>query len=180
MVPSGICKSTPTTNGPDASGKNAGLRFVDDDVYVGMEDHTKVREAMDHFVGNWDEEGRRERCQTFELVLDALKILEGGVSGRRRKRVLVPGAVSGGFLGRFPTWFVHSSSVCPQITMLAFFSRIRHDGERAFALHEPRSPHECGKTIKTAECGCKSDFEAMMRYLYGATFRIAPRPVSLG
>ena len=180
MVPSGICKSTPTTNGPDAGGKNAGLRFVDDDVYVGMEDHTKVREAMKHFVRDWDEEGWRERCQTFGLVLDALKILEGSVSGRRRKRVSVPGAVSGGVLGRFPTWFVRSSFVCSQITVLAFLSRIRHDGERAFALHGPRSPHECGKTIKTAKCECTSDSEVMMRHLYGATLRIATRPVSLG
>ena len=128
VVPSRIYKSTSTTNRPDTSGKNTGLRFANDDVYVGMEDHAKVKEAMDHFVGDWDE-GRREWCQTFELVLDALKILEGGISGRRRKRVFVPGAVSGGFLGRFPTWFVCSSSVCPQITVLTFLFRIKYNGE---------------------------------------------------
>ena len=128
VVPSRIYKSTSTMNRPDASGKNAGLHFANDDVYVGMEDHAEVKEAMDHFVRDWDK-GRRERCQTFELVLDALKILEGGVSGRRRKRVFVPGVVSGSFLGRFPTWFVRSSSMCPQIMVSTFLFRIQYNGE---------------------------------------------------
>ena len=47
-------------NGPNASGKDASLRLVDGDAYVGTEDHAKVREAMKHSVRDWIKEGRRE------------------------------------------------------------------------------------------------------------------------
>ena len=89
VISSGIYRLATTTNGADADGGGASPRLVAD-VYVGMEDHAKVREALEHFVRDWSDEGRRERCQTFGLVLDALKRLEHEVSGRRK--VLVPGA----------------------------------------------------------------------------------------
>lgn len=86
-ISSGIYRLAMAMDGEDAS-----LRLVADDVYVGVEDHAKAREALKHFVRDWSEEGRRERCQAFGLVLDALKRFEHDVSGRRRKRVLIPGA----------------------------------------------------------------------------------------
>ena len=63
-----------------------------EDAYVGEENHAKVREALNHFIRDWSEEGRRERGQTFGLVLDALRKLESDNGRRREKRVLVPGA----------------------------------------------------------------------------------------
>ena len=92
VISSGIYKLATSVNGANAKGEDAALRLAADDVYVGMEDHAKVREALKHFVRDWSDEGRRERSQAFGLVLDALKKLEREVSGRRRKRVLVPGA----------------------------------------------------------------------------------------
>ena len=92
VISSGIYRLATTMNGlAAANSEDATPRLVADDVYVGMEDHAKVREALKHFVRDWSDEGRKERCQTFGLVLDALKRLEREVSGRRR-RVLVPGA----------------------------------------------------------------------------------------
>jgi hypothetical protein len=76
-----------TTKGEDPS-----LGSVVEDVYVGVEDHAKVREALKHFVRDWSEDGRGERPQAFGLVLDALKRLECEVNERRGKRALVPGA----------------------------------------------------------------------------------------
>ena len=87
VISNGICKSA---TGANANGRS--LYPVTEVVYVGMEDHPKVREALKHFVRDWSEEGRRERCHAFGLVLDALKELEREVGGRRGKRVLVPGA----------------------------------------------------------------------------------------
>ena len=92
VISSGIYKLATTMNGANANGEDASLRLVRDDMYVGMEDHAKVREALKHFVRDWSDEGRRERGQAFGLVLDALKRLEREVGGRRRKRVLIPGA----------------------------------------------------------------------------------------
>ena len=92
MISNGIYKLASTMNGPDVNDKDVGLCLVKNDAYVGTEDHARVRRAMNHFVKDWSEEERRERCQTFEPVLDALKIFEGEVSGRRRKKILVPGA----------------------------------------------------------------------------------------
>ena len=92
VISNGIYKLASTMRGADANDNDTGPRSVDNNVHVGVEDHARVREAMKHFVRDWSEEGRRERCQTFCLVLDTLKSFEGEVSGRRRKRVLVPGA----------------------------------------------------------------------------------------
>jgi len=92
VISSGIYRLAMVMDGTIANGEDVSLRLVADDVYVGVEDHAKVREALKHFVRDWSEEGRRERCQAFGLVLDALRRLEHDVSGRRRKRVLIPGA----------------------------------------------------------------------------------------
>lgn len=90
VVSNGIYKLATTTDGANANGGDAGLYPVIEDAR--MEGHAKVREALKHFVRDWSEEGRRERCQAFGVVLDALKRLEREVGGRRGKRVLVPGA----------------------------------------------------------------------------------------
>ena len=93
VVSSAIYRLATTKDEVGASGKDtsdAGL--VAQDAYVGVEDHAKVREALKHFVRDWSEEGRRERRQALGPVLDALKTFERDVSGRREKRVLVPGA----------------------------------------------------------------------------------------
>jgi hypothetical protein len=122
-----------------AKGEDTGMGSVVEDVYVEVEDHAKVREALKHFVRDWSEDGRGERSQAFGLVLDALKRLESEVSGRRGKRVLVPGAG----LGRL-AWEISQLGsfliVCmpSQSTLLTRLVRIRYDGERAFALYEPR------------------------------------------
>jgi hypothetical protein len=92
VITNGIYTLATEANGADASGKGLSLRFVPDDPYVGTDEHAKVREALKHFVRDWSEEGRKERHQAFRLVLDALEKLEREVSGRRAKRVLVPGA----------------------------------------------------------------------------------------
>ena len=92
VITNGIYTLATAVNGADTSGKDSSLHLVSDDVYVGTEEHAKVREALKHFVRDWSEEGRKERHQAFGLVLDALKELEHEVSGRRGKRVLVPGA----------------------------------------------------------------------------------------
>jgi len=92
VISGGIYRLAMAMDGANARGEDASLRLVADDMYVGVEDHAKVREALKHFVRDWSEEGRIERCQAFGPVLDALKRLEHEVNGRRRKRVFVPGA----------------------------------------------------------------------------------------
>ena len=98
-----------TTNGQArTNGKDTNVGPVARDVYVGVEDHAKVREVMKHFVRDWSEEGGRERSQAFGMVLDALARLESEIGRRRKKRVLIPGAGLGRLaweisqLGSFP------------------------------------------------------------------------------
>ena len=122
-----------------AKGEGMSLGSVVEDVYVGVEDHAKVREALKHFMRDWSEDGRGERSQAFGLVLDALKRFEREVSGRRGKRVLVPGAG----LGRL-AWEISQLGLSFIVrlpldsTLLTLLVRIRYDRERAFALYEPR------------------------------------------
>ena len=92
VVSGGIYTLATTEGETSLRGKDTSLGLIAWDAYVGAEDHAKVKEALKHFVRDWSEEGRKERCQTFGMVLDALKRLESEVSGRRKKRVLVPGA----------------------------------------------------------------------------------------
>lgn len=97
-----------TANEASLNGNGESAGWVTEDAHVGVEDHAKVREALNHFVRDWSEEGRRERGQAFGLVLDALKRLESEVGRRGEKRVLVPGAGLGRLaweisqLGSFP------------------------------------------------------------------------------
>lgn len=89
FVSGGISKLAATN---DDSGNPNYMGWFTEDMYVGAEDHARVREALKHFVRDWSEEGRTERSQSFGLVLDALGRLEGEVCRRNKKRVLVPGA----------------------------------------------------------------------------------------
>jgi hypothetical protein len=89
LVPGGIYRLA-TINSNDTS-----LGSVTRDLYVEVGDYAKAREALKHFVGDWGKIGRGERSQAFGLVLDALKRLGGEVSGKRGRRVLVPGAGHG-------------------------------------------------------------------------------------
>ena len=108
LVSTTIYRLATTGGEADANGKDTSVRPVARDTYVGVEDHAKVREALKHFVRDWSEEGRGERSQTFRMVLDTLGRLESEVGGRRKKRVLVPGAGLGRLaweisqLGSFP------------------------------------------------------------------------------
>ena len=108
VVSDGIFMLATTHDGTGLDGSEKGIGQVAGDAYVGVDDHAKVREALKHFVRDWSDAGRRERDQTFGLVLDALERCEDGVSRRREKRVLVPGAGLGRLaweisqLGLFP------------------------------------------------------------------------------
>jgi len=92
LVSTAIYRLAMTKGEASASCGDTSVHPVAQDAYVGVEDHAKVREALKHFVRDWSDEGRRERSQAFGMVLDALKRLETEVGGRRKKRVLVPGA----------------------------------------------------------------------------------------
>jgi len=117
VVTSGIYRLATTKDGENVKGiVGTSVGLVAEHGRVGAEDHVKVREALKHFVRDWSEEGRRERHQTFGLVLDALKGLENEVGGRRMKRVLVPGAG----LGRL-AWEISQlgpSPHCPSVFRL--------------------------------------------------------------
>ena len=109
LVSTAIYRLATTKGEASANGEDTSVHLaVARDVYVGVEDHAKVREALKHFVRDWSDEGRRERSQAFGMVLDALKRLETDVGGRGKKRVLVPGAGLGRLaweisqLGSFP------------------------------------------------------------------------------
>jgi len=108
LVSTAIYRLATTKGKTNANGKDTSVHPDFQDAYVGVEDHAKVREALKHFVRDWSEEGRRERSQTFRMVLDALERLESDVGSRGKKRVLVPGAGLGRLawevsqLGSFP------------------------------------------------------------------------------
>ena len=111
LVSSAIYRLATTEDEANVEGKDTGAGSVSRDAYVGVEDHAKVREALKHFVRDWSEEGKRERCQAFGLVLDALKGLEREIGGRRKKKVLVPGAG----LGRL-AWEISQLGSFPQLS----------------------------------------------------------------
>ena len=90
MVSSGLYRSVVT------KGENMSMGYVGDD------GHARAREALKHFVRDWSEDGRGERCQAFRPVLDALRRLKPGRSTGGEGRefwFLEPGA--GDLLGRF-------------------------------------------------------------------------------
>ena len=92
VVSGAIYRLATTRHGANLKDKNTSVDSAAVDMYVGVEDHAKVREALKHFVRDWSKEGRRERHQAFGLVLDTLKRLESEVGQRRERRVVVPGA----------------------------------------------------------------------------------------
>jgi len=108
LVSTAIYRLATAKDKASANDKDTSVGPVAQDPYVGVEDHARVREALKHFVRDWSEEGRRERSQTFGMVLDALMRLETELGGRGKKRVLVPGAGLGRLaweisqLGSFP------------------------------------------------------------------------------
>ena len=108
LVSTAIHRLAMTKGETRANGKDTSAYPVVQDAYVGVEDHAKVREALKHFARDWSEEGRRERSQTFAMVLNALRRFESEAGERGEKRVLVPGAGLGRLaweisqLGPFP------------------------------------------------------------------------------
>ena len=103
-VSSGIYRS------PRPEGEDMSMDLVAENVYVGVEDRAKVREALEHFVRGGSVYRRGERGQAIGLVFNALKRLERAVG-----RFLFQELRSGDFLGRLHDSVRSSLSVCPQI-----------------------------------------------------------------
>lgn len=128
-VSGGIYRLATTEHEANLKDSDTSVGSVIEDVHVATEDHAKVREALKHFVRDWSKEGRRERHQTFGLVLDVLKRLESEVGGRRMKRVLVPGAGLGRLAWEISQLGSFTSSVRPQASLTVLI-RLPQDSTR--------------------------------------------------